>query len=45
MTLEAIKELRNETLGFDPENEQECLEAIKEDGYALHYTLCKRTNS
>ena len=28
-TLEEAKELRNKVLGFDPENEKECLKAVK----------------
>ena len=37
MTLEEAKETRNNMLGFDPENEKECLEAIKRNPHALQY--------
>ena len=36
-TLEELREERNRMIGFDPENEQECLEAVKDNGFALKY--------
>lgn len=37
MTLEEVKKIRKDLLGFDPEDENECLEAVKQDGYAIKY--------
>ena len=43
MTLEELIEKKNQMIGFDPENEQECLEAIKEYSHNLQFV--KKTNS
>lgn len=37
-----LKEKRNTLLGFDPENEKECLEAVKNDPYNLQYVDVKK---
>ena len=36
-TLEEAKRERNSMMGFDPENQKECLEAVKYNGRALRY--------
>jgi len=35
--LKQLKQLINKTLGFDPENESDCLKAVKQDGYNIQY--------
>ena len=37
MRLKELKEKRNTLIGFDPENEKECLEAVKQNSIALTY--------
>ena len=37
MTLEEAKKLRIEAIGFDPENPEICLVAVKQNGLALRY--------
>ena len=37
MTLEEAKKLKKDLLGFDPEDENECLEAVKQDGLNLSF--------
>ena len=37
MNYEELVTKRNNIIGFNPDNINECLEAVKEDGYALQY--------
>ena len=37
MTKNEAKELRNKILGFDPENQKECLKAVNQSGLALQF--------
>ena len=36
-SIEELGEERNRIIGFDPENEELCLEAVRQDVYALQY--------
>ena len=37
MNYEELVTKRNNIIGFNPDNINECLEAVKRDGYALQY--------